>query len=186
MPATVNQDPHFSCQIERRGADGVVSLSRLVSPSGAAGPSIAMWTKEFGPDGVLLFSAWNPPAPIESSLIQIFYQNADPRRAYRFRLQRSVPNGGSRRLFQSGLLRRPDGFLQFSIRWGQLSHMLAGAAEPSLLIVRGDGRAVRSDPVDPAILGRVVAAAASLRPALDAMIADYRSRCPFIQPGVVY
>ena len=62
-------------------------------------------------------------------------------------------------------------------------------APPSsrLLVVRSDGMVVRSDPIDPGILSRVVATAASLQPELDAMVADYRNRCRFVpSPGVVY
>jgi hypothetical protein len=187
MPAVMNQDPHYSCQAERRGADGSVSISRHLSSAGAAGPSHAMWTKEFGAGGVLLSSTWDPPAPRESSRIHLFYQNSDSRRAYRFRVQRSAPNGGNRLLFDSGLLRRPDGFLQISTEWRRLSRRLAGAADSRLLIVRSDDMVIRSDPIDPEILSRVVATAASLQPELDAMVADYRHRCRFVPPpGVVY
>lgn len=186
VPVVVNQDPHFSCQIDRRGADGVVSVSRRISPSGAPGPSFAMWVKQFGPDGVSLVSGWEAPAPMDSSFVQLSYQNKDSRRAYRFRVQRSVPNGEQQLLFESGLLRPPDGALNVFTEWGPLSHMLAGAADPRILIVRSDGMIVRSDPIDPEIFGRVVATAAALQPEVDAMVADYRNRCPFIQPDVVY
>jgi hypothetical protein len=185
-PVTLNQDPHFLCQVERNSPDGAVSAARQISEAGIPGPPLGMWTKQLTPDGISLTSGWELPAPAGYSFVQLSWQNTDSRRTYRFRVQRDLPNGENQLLFETRLTRAPDGMLVAFTDWAPLAAMLAGAADPRILIVRSDGRIVRSDPIDPEMFGRVAATAAGLQPELEALVADYRNRCPFIQPGVVY
>lgn len=176
--------PRFSCAVNRESPLGTLGAQQSVSPSGVADDPIYSWTAFLSPRGIAITTAWIGAHPADHSFVQLSYNEPEPDMAYRFRVQRDVPNGQSRLLFQSEFTRPEGGVLNVFTDWGPLTGILSRAADPRILLLDANGAAIRSEQVDPEDFDRAVAAAVRLQPELDALVADYRNRCPFVERTV--
>jgi hypothetical protein len=179
--------PGFNCYVSRETPLGTITTQQAVSPAGVQDVRLDSWATLLVPDGVAISASWEHPSPDRYNLVQISQSGLDPGRSYRIQVQRDVPAGADVALLLESPLARPDrdGFLYIFTSWELVTAMLTGASDPRILVIRDDGNIVRSDRIDPESFGQALAAASALQPALDAMIADYRNRCPFDEGGPI-
>ncbi|HEV7660712.1 MAG TPA: hypothetical protein VGO55_12810 [Allosphingosinicella sp.] len=177
--------PHFACSLYQEGPFGTVGVAQFVSPEGVPDIRLNNWSISLVPDGVAIDASWDPPGPAGYNLVWLSQDGLDPGRSYRIQIQRDAPYDARAILLESPPA-RADGAGRVTVhtRWEALTAMLVGASDPRILVIRDDGRIVRSDAVDPAIFARVLAAVIPLQPAMDAKIADYR-HCPFSEGGPI-
>lgn len=180
------QRPYYSCVVEREAPGGTVSAFKLIERSGGGreGERLHTWVTDLTPGGVQLHAVWTDDPPAESGWIDILFPLEDSADVYRFQILRTAPPGGGGRQWETGLLRPSEGSLDTSISWGEFMDLLAGAADPRIVVRGADGTVLRSDPVDLSGFARAVALGDSLEPELDAMVADYRNRCQLIESFV--
>lgn len=169
---------HFSCAISRESPLGTIGVQQGVSPTGVADEPIFSWSRHLGDSGIWITTAWSA-APRGYSFVQLSYANANPERAYRFRVEGIQPEGQSELQLDSGLTRPLDGTVHVFTRWGTLVAMISEAYDPRIVLLDGDGTVVRSEPIDAGIFGQARELATRLQPELTPVIADYR-RCTFL------
>jgi len=179
--------PRFNCYVTQETPLGTITAQQAVSPAGVPDVRLDGWATSLAPDGVAINASWEHASPDRYNLIQISQIGLEPGRSYRIQVQGDVPGGGDVALLLESPLARPDrdGFLYIFTRWQLVTAMLTGAADPRILVIRDDGNIIRSDRIDPESFGQALAAAGALQPALDAMIADHRNRCPFDEGGPI-
>lgn len=176
--------PYYSCRVEREVPNGTVSVFKLIEPSGRGlnDDRLHTWVTNLSLGGVQLHAVWTDDPPVETGWISILYPMEDIQDVYRIQVLRTPPdNDGEDLQWESGLRQPSDGSLHASASWGPFMGLLAGAADPRIVVLAADGTVLRSDPVDLPGFARAVALGDSLEPELDAMVADYRNRCELIE-----
>lgn len=177
------QPPYFSCSVARAEPIGTIEATEFVRPNGARDGPVFSWEVQRAPDGIRTNAVWGIEGPDEYSSVEIAYTGGDRDQVYRIQL-RLWPGEDSQELQLQSNLMRPraeDDLLYIFTRWSALRAMLATASEPRFVVLSAEGNVVRSDPVDPAAFEQAVAFAAGLRPALEALVADYRNRCHYVE-----
>jgi hypothetical protein len=175
--------PYYSCSVEHVEPIGAIRANEFVHPNGVRDGPVFSWEVQRAPDGIRTDAIWGIEGPDEYSSVEVAYTGGARDQVYRIQLRLWPGDEGQELQLQSGLMRpRPeDGLLYIFTRWSALRAMLATATEPRFVVLSAEGNVVRSDPVDPAAFEQAIALAAGLRPALEAMVADYRNRCRYVE-----
>jgi hypothetical protein len=176
--------PYYSCRVERDAPNGTVQAYRLIERSGRPynDDTLHTWVSNLSVDGIQLHATWADEPPAETGWIDILYPMTDTEDVYRIQVRRVAPGNDSEDLqWESALRHAREGSLQVSAEWGPFLGLLAGAPDPRIVVLGADGTVLRSDSVDLAGFARAVAIGDGLEPELNAMVADYRNRCTFIE-----
>ena len=180
-PVESVRPPYFSCRIERTDPIGTVAATEFVFPNGTRDGQVFSWEARRDPEGIRLEAVWGIEGPEDGSFVQIDYSGTLRDDVYRIQVRRYPEQESGVLLLQSGLIHPEDGMLHIFTEWGPLAAVVTGAPDPRLVIVDAEGNVVRSDPIDKTAFGRVAGIAAGLRPELEALVADYRNRCEFVE-----
>lgn len=173
--------PYYSCRAERTEPIGTIAANEFVFPNGVRDGAVFSWEWQGAPDGIRLNAVWGPEGPQDNSFVQMDYSGALRDDVYRIQVRRYPEQDNGVLLLQSGLIHPEGGLLHIFTEWGPLAATVTGAPEPRLTVLDAEGNAVRSDPIDPAAFGRVAGIATGLRPQLEALVADYRNRCDYVE-----
>lgn len=173
--------PYYSCSVERGVPNGTVQVFRLIERSGRpyGDDRLHTWISYLSPGGIQLHATWSDEPPAETGWIDILYPMADSQDVYRIQVRRGGPDEELR--WESALRHPSQGSLQVRASWGPFFGLLAGAWNPTIVVFGADGNVLHSDPVDLSGFAPAVALGDSLEPELDAMVADYRNRCEFVE-----
>lgn len=174
--------PYYSCIVSREVPGGIVQAFRLLRRSGRpyGDDRLHSWETSLGPGGIQLHATWSDEPPAETGWIAILYPMEDERDVYRIQVRRTG-DGGEDLQWESELRHAGEGSLQVQAGWGSFMGLLAGAPDPRIVVLGADGTMLRDDPVDLAGFARAVAVGDSLEPELDAMVADHRNRCQYVE-----
>lgn len=186
-PVLPELPPHFMCSVtHQEGPLGEVGVQQLVNMDGTLDTRLDSWSIALAPEGVSIQASWEHPDPARYSLVWLTQIGLDSGRSYRVRVQREPPSGDRDLRVESPLLRPDDdGSIAFHTHWEVLTAMLGGAPDPRILVIRDDGTVIRSDPINPALFARALAATMPLQAELDAKLADYRRLCPYFEGGPI-
>ncbi|HEV7660709.1 MAG TPA: hypothetical protein VGO55_12795 [Allosphingosinicella sp.] len=175
--------PYFSCGVERADPIGTIRANEFVFPDGVRDQPVFSWEVQRAPDGIRTIAVWGIEGPHGFSSVHIDYTGGARDQVYRIQLRLWPGDDTQVMQLQTGLMRpRPgDGMIYTSTGWDSLRALLTNASDPRFVVLSAEGNVVRSDPIDPSAFERAVTLAAALRPEVEAMVADYRDRCDYVE-----
>ncbi len=189
---------YYICIVERTGDFGSITYWLEVPVDGSAPFHRINWAIPRREQGLRLWVQQDLGAPVDGQLddrswVHIYFDT--PKRIrdeVRIEIRRQPGERYPSEFSYAGPYKRPFlwhdrpfYYVETQARWGELRAWMAGRERLTFALVKRDGTVMDQDRLDAATLAGVAEALAAVTPELEAMAADFRTRCQVPEPIVI-
>jgi len=172
----------YDCATDAQGPFGQISAMRNIADGGSGYGYHMQWRTPWRDRGVRLEIRWtrrDVAPPQDMDIVQIYVPTG--RRGShvrRMELRRDAATSATRELAFSTQFERESGDAFASARWSELRALMQGLEALHVRVIERSRGVVARDRIEAAWLAWPEAAVAAVRGPIEAMVADYRNRCP--------